>query len=161
MTSIDPNAPPFVPDDFIVPRAFDCAGLRLRPLDVEHNERDYAAWSSSIEHIKTTPGFAGEDWPHPMSLADNERDLARHAADFVARRGFTYTVLDRDDAVVGCVYIYPARDSRHDARVRSWVRADCAARDAALYRAVRDWLRDGWPFERVEYAPRVPRSRST
>jgi len=154
MTSIDPNAPPFVPDDFVAPIVFDCAGLRLRPLDVEHNERDYAAWLPSIDHIRATPGFAGASWPHPMSLADNERDLANHAADFAARRGFTYTVLDASDDVVGCLYIYPARDDRHDAHVKSWVRADHAAFDAVLYRAVSGWLAERWPFRSVDYATR-------
>jgi hypothetical protein len=28
-----------------------------------------------------------------MSLAENLRDLEHHAQDFIARRGFTYTVL--------------------------------------------------------------------
>src|SRR5262245_4388745 len=145
----------FVPDDFDAPRALECAGLRLRPLGVEHNERDYAAWLPSIEHIKATPGFVGESWPHPMSLADNERDLAKHAADFAARRGFTFTVLNRDDAVVGCVYIYPSRNAEYDARVTSWVRAQDAALDAVLYRCVADWLAREWPFQKVDYAPRA------
>jgi hypothetical protein len=144
----------FVPDGFDAPRSLDCAGFRLRPLGVEHNERDYAAWLPSIDHIKATPGFVAEAWPHPMSLADNERDLARHAADFVARRGFTYTVLDASDDVVGCVYIYPARSPDHDARVTSWVRVDHAALDATLYRAVSAWLVQRWPFRRVDYAAR-------
>jgi RimJ/RimL family protein N-acetyltransferase len=150
-----PSNMPFVPNDFVVPRAFDCGGLRLRPLDVMHNERDYAAWTSSMDHIKATPGFVGEAWPHPMSLVDNERDLARHAADFEARRGFTFTVLDRHDDVVGCLYIYPPRDAGHDARVASWMRASHAALDRALYDCVVDWLERAWPFRNPEYAART------
>ena len=145
---------PLVPDDFDVPRSLDCAGMRLRPLDVEHNDRDYAAWTSSMAHIQATPGFVGETWPHPMSLADNLGDLAKHAADFAARRGFTFTVLDRNDDVVGCVYIYPPRDAAHDARVTSWVRASHAALDRALYECVADWLVRAWPFRKVDYARR-------
>ena len=150
----DESRTAFVPADFDPPRSIDCADLRLRPLGVEHNERDYAAWLPSIDHIKATPGFAGESWPHPMSLADNERDLARHAADFAARRGFTYTVLDASDDVVGCVYIYPSRDARYDAQVKSWVRASDAGLDRVLYRCVADWLARVWPFQRVDYAAR-------
>ena len=63
-----------------------------------------------------------------MTLDENRGDLERHADDFRKRAGFTYTVLDRPSGdVVGCVYIYPVRESEHDARVRSWVRArrDC------------------------------------
>ena len=85
-----------------------------------------------------------------MTLDENRADLERHARDFEARRGFTYTVLDpasRD--VIGCLYIYPAEKG---ALVMSWVRASRAALDAELRRVVRDWLADAWPFERVEYA---------
>jgi hypothetical protein len=32
----------------------------LEPMAPEHNERDYTAWMSSIEHIRATAGF--EDW---------------------------------------------------------------------------------------------------
>jgi hypothetical protein len=56
--------------------------------------------------------------------------------------------------VVGCVYIYPARDDVSDARVTSWARATSANLDAELWRAVGDWLADPWPFERFEYAAR-------
>ena len=45
-----------------------------------------------------------------MSLAENLRDLERHAQDFAERRGFTYTVLSTGTGeVIGCVYIYPPR----------------------------------------------------
>lgn len=143
----------FVPDGFAAPRALEHALFVLRPLDVEHNERDYAAWTTSLDHIASTPGFVGTDWPHPMRLDENRHDLERHAADFAARRGFTFTVLDGDD-VIGCVYIYPSKDPAHDARVSSWVRRDRADLDVVLYRAVLDWLARDWPFTRVDYAPR-------
>jgi len=127
----------------------------LRPLGPEHNDSDYAAWTSSIDHIRATPGYEGATWPQPMSADQNRRDLEAHAADFAARTGFTYTVLAADDAtVIGCVYIYPSERSDFDVRVRSWVRAEDADLDAVLYAAVRDWLRETWPFERIEYAAR-------
>ena len=40
------------------------------------------------------------------------------------------------------------------ASVRSWVRADRAALDVPLWRAVSAWLGAEWPFERIEYAAR-------
>ena len=99
-----------------------------------------------------------------MSLADNLRDLERHAQDFAERRGFTYTVLSTSTGeVIGCVYIYPPRgespgrpsaDDQH-AAVSSWVRADHATLDPVLYHAVRAWLEHDWPFHSIEYAPRV------
>ena len=143
----------FVPDGFEPPRQLVADGFTLEPLDPEHNEADYAAWTSSMEHIRASPGWAETDWPHEMTLEENRGDLKRHAEDFAARRGFTYTVLaSANGDVIGCVYIYPARDGEHDARVRSWVRADRAELDAPLRHMVRAWLRDAWPFQNVDYA---------
>jgi hypothetical protein len=129
----------------------------LRPLGPEHNERDHAAWSSSIDHIRATPGFAGRSWPHPMSLAENLADLEAHARDFAERKGFTYTVLDpATNDVLGCVYVYPDGEGESDALARSWVRASHADLDVPLWQAVSGWLAsDAWPFARVRYAPRT------
>jgi len=153
----------FVPADFTVPDGLTTGEFRLEPLGPQHNAADYAAWTASMDHIRATPGFAGARWPHQMSLAENLGDLERHAQDFTARRGFTYTVLSTATGeVIGCVYIYPPRDPGSDhpaadgrhAAVRSWVRADHAALDPVLYRAVRAWLDRDWPFHSIQYAPR-------
>ena len=102
---------PFVPADFAIPDGLTAGSFRLEPLGPQHNAADYAAWTGSADHILATPGFAGTGWPHEMSLADNLRDLERHAQDFAERGGFTYTVLGSDTGdVIGCVYIYPLRD---------------------------------------------------
>ncbi|HUK71024.1 MAG TPA: hypothetical protein VLW50_20060 [Streptosporangiaceae bacterium] len=107
----------FVPLDFAVPDGLTAEEFRLEPLGPQHNAADYAAWTASIGHIQATPGFAGTDWPHEMSLAENLRDLERHAQDFAERRGFTYTVLSTSTGeVIGCVCIYPPR-SESPARV--------------------------------------------
>ena len=154
----------FVPADFAVPGGLTTGEFRLEPLGPQHNAADYAAWTASIDHIRATPGFAGSSWPHEMSPAENLGDLERHARDFADRSGFTYTVLSADAGeVIGCVYIYPPRGGAPGARraggghatVRSWVRADQAALDPALYHAVRAWLDRDWPFASVEYAPRT------
>jgi len=156
--------PLFVPAEFVVPGGLTAEEFRLEPLGPEHNAADYAAWTASIGHIQATPGFAGTGWPHEMSLAENLRDLERHAQDFAERRGFTYTVLSTSTGdVIGCVYIYPPRGEsprnpgtgEQRAAVRSWVRADHAALDPVLYRAVRAWLERDWPFHSIEYAPRT------
>lgn len=141
----------FVPEDFDVPSSLESDGFRLEPLGVEHNEADHRAWMSSIQHIRTTPGFEGRSWPAEMSLDENEADLRAHTADHLARRGFTYTVLDERDDVIGCVYIYPDEDGPADAHVRSWVRADRAELDLPLRRTVKEWLDRDWPFTDVRY----------
>ena len=64
---------------------------------------DYEAWTSSVDHIRRTPGYEGRDWPRPISLEQNLMDLTIHDQDFVARRGFTYTILSpNDERVIGC-----------------------------------------------------------
>ena len=125
---------PFVPDAFDPPRGLSDPRFMLEPLGPQHNERDYAAWTSSIEHIRTTPGF-------------------------VDRTGFTYTVLDPADRdVIGCIYIYPRKDGSGPG-VRSWVRADRADLDEPLADAVAGWLRTAWPFAHVSYLGRPDLSR--
>ena len=100
----------FVPPGFAPPTSLVTDRLRLEPLGPQHNESDHAAWSSSIEHIRATPGCPDGSWPPPggMSLEDNLADLRRHADDFARGAGFTFTVLDpADDDVIGCVHLYP------------------------------------------------------
>lgn len=151
------EAPAFVPDEFEVPKGLQGKGFWLEPLTAEHNERDLAAWSGSIEHVRSTPGFM-RNWPplEGMSAEDNLRDLVRHAKDFAERRGFTYSILEGEDEVIGCLYVYPAKEDPESVHVSSWVRADRAALDAVVYESVLGWLREAWPFEpgRIAYAAR-------
>ena len=144
----------FVPDDFDAPRHFQGSCFRLEPLGAEHNERDHEAWMSSIEHIRSTPGFEDSEWPEAMSLEANLADLVGHADDFAQRRGFTYSILDGAD-VIGCVYIYPSSNPGHDARVRSWVTASRSALDTTVWEELSAWLASTWPFTAVEYAFRT------
>jgi hypothetical protein len=150
---MEPTA--FVPPDFEAPLSLETPLFRLEPLGPRHNESDYAAWTSSIEHIHRTPGYPDGTWPDARTISDNLRDLRRHADDFEQRRGFTYTVLDPDTGdVVGCVYIYPDATGPGRAIVKSWVRASRAELDVPLWRAVSDWLVAAWPFEAVAYEGR-------
>ena len=143
----------FVPSGFDVPARLETPWFALEPLGPEHNERDFEAWSSSIDHIRATPGYEGQSWPHPMTLEENLGDLEMHARHFRDREGFTYTVLDKTGMVIGCVYIYPV-DDEHDAKVMSWVRSSRRELDPVLWREVSGWLERDWPFERVAYATR-------
>ena len=148
------EAEAFVPADFDVPLELVTSEFRLEPLGPQHNEGDYAAWTSSMEHIAATPGFADWGWPHPMPPEQNLADLRRHAEHFAQRTGFTYTVLASDDgSVVGCVYIYPS-DVAGVADIHSWVRADRADLDVPVYDAVSVWMAGVWPFAAVKYASR-------
>lgn len=143
---------PFVPADFEPPTLLVGDGFQLEPLGPLHNEADLAAWTSSIAHVRSTPGFLDGSWPpaEGMSPDRNLDDLSRHAADFEARRGFTFTVLDPATGdVIGCVYVYPSQSADADVTVRSWVRVSHAELDVRLADAVAAWLAAEWPWERV------------
>mgnify|MGYP003347746425 CR=1 FL=1 len=162
----DVSPVPFVPDDFEVPRSLRAEHFVLEPLGPQHNVSDHAAWGSSIDHIRSTPGFdpddwGGDTWPYPMSAEQNLADLQMHAGEFERREAFAYTVLDGDGdgaEVIGCVYIDPdnATDAllRADAMVRCWVRSDRALLDPVLAASVREWLAASWPFTRVRFPGR-------
>ncbi len=147
----------FVPMGFAPPAPPRTESFWLEPLGPEHNEADYQAWTSSLDHIHSTPGYPDGSWPHPMTLEQNLGDLEMHADHFRRQVGFTYTVRGTaDDDVIGCVYIYPSNNARMDADVRSWVRVSHAALDVDLWSAMNAWLDADWPFRegRVDYAPR-------
>jgi hypothetical protein len=145
--------PEFVPIGFNAPIALTTEQFRLEPLGPQHNQSDYAAWMASIEHIRATPGFPDGDWPPSdgLTLDANLADLIRHADDFDRAVGFTFTVLDPvDDAVIGCVYLYPSSSPQWDVAVQSWVRADRSDLDAPLADAVARWLATEWPWSRID-----------
>ncbi len=147
---------PLVPLSFAVPHTYAWSDFHLEPLGEQHNDRDHDAWMSSIDHIRSTPGFSEHeepDWPVAMTLESNLEDLVRHAKDFEERRGFTYSILDGDD-VIGCIYIYPDRRSGHDALVSSWVRESRAEVDTAVREALSTWIDEAWPFLDPHYAGR-------
>lgn len=142
----------FVPEGFRPPTVLVTADFVLEPLGPQHNDADHAAWTGSIEHIRATPGYPDGGWPPlaGMSLADNLADLQRHADDFAAGRGFTFTVLDPSDRhVIGCVYLYPGK-APAQVEVQSWVRADRAELDGPLADAVAAWLARDWPWTRLD-----------
>lgn len=153
-------APPFVPDGWPLPVAPATERLRLEPLGPQHHERDHAAWSSSIDHIRATPGFrpevwGGDAWPYPMPPEENLADLEQHAREFAAREAFAYTVLDPvTDDVIGCVYVDPDDGVEAGAMARCWVRATHADLDGELVATVRQWLATEWPFRTVRFPER-------
>lgn len=143
----------FVPGAFVPPTSLVTDEFWLEPLGPQHNEADHAAWMSSIDHIRATPGYPDGDWPpvEGLTLEQNLEDLRRHARHFEDRVGFTFTVRDPDDGqVIGCVYLYPATSPEHDVAVQSWVRASRSDLDLPLADALADWIADAWPWTSVD-----------
>lgn len=143
----------FIPSEFVAPTALVTERFRLEPLGPQHNDADLAAWSSSVKHIRSTPGYPDGNWPplEGMSPEHNLQDLVRHANDFETGKGFTFTVLDTNEGdVIGCVYLYPAEREGYDVSVQSWVRADRAELDDPLADAVETWLASEWPWSKPD-----------
>lgn len=134
---------------FEAPTTYSGNGFHLEPLGPEHNERDYEAWTTSIEHIRASPGEWGK-WPHPMSIEENMQDLVIHFGEFEAGTSFTYSILDADE-VIGCLYIYPDKTGETDAHVLSWMRVSRAGMDSPVRREIKTWLDRDWPFESFRY----------
>ncbi|WP_147917230.1 GNAT family N-acetyltransferase [Ruania zhangjianzhongii] len=143
----------FIPEGFVPPTELVTDRFRLEPLGPQHNEGDLAAWMSSVEHIRSTPGYPDGSWPPPegYSLERNLADLERHARHFTERKGFTFTVLDPAGAdVIGCVYLYPSPSEDDDVSVQSWVRASHAELDVPLADALVEWIAADWPWQRLD-----------
>jgi len=142
-----------VEESFAVPEVFVADGLRLELLGPQHNEADHAAWMSSIEHIRSTPGF-DRGWPPAggMTLAENLADLESHAERSARRVDFAYSVIEvATGGVVGCVYFTPSPTAEGEVKAASWVCAARAELDGPLTDVVGAWLLEAWPFEAVRY----------
>ena len=99
---------PFYPEDAPVPAGLRTDEFVLRMLAATDVELDYDAVIASKDmlHLRS-----GGSWPREgFTLAENLADLQGHEADFHARRGFTYTIMDPGEMqCLGCLYIYPLR----------------------------------------------------
>ena len=146
----------FYLDDAPVPAGLRSDEFLLRPLRATDVELDYEAVMATQEVLRRGNDGA---WPRPdFTVEENLADLQGHEADYLARRGFTYTVMDPTESrCLGCVYAYPPGDDRDgqagdtEAVVWFWVRPDGVDDDLdrRLVAALVPWLRNDFAFARV------------
>jgi len=146
----------FYPVDAPVPVELRTDAFLLRPLAATDVDLDFEAVMATQEFLRRA---SGGRWPRPdFTREENLTDLEGHEADFRARRGFTYTVLDPTQTrCLGCVYAYPPADESEGAvqdsetEVWFWVRPDTDTPnlDRRLLAALVPWLRDDFAFARV------------
>jgi hypothetical protein len=145
---------PFVPEDFEIPATLENPHFRLRMLSVADVHKDYEAVIESRDLLHRM----GSTWPsEDFTLADNLADLEMHQMQFLNREAFAYTVVSLDEGrVLGCVYINPPKDENADARVHMWVRQSEFDKglDPVLFAAVKQWLKECWPFQAVKFIGR-------
>ncbi len=144
-----------VPEDFQLPEGFETESFRVRPITVADAEQDYEAVMESKDIIHRR--FMDDSWPtEDFTLDDNRRDMLRKERRRAKRSSFTYTVVSQDESrVLGCVYINKGIGGP-DAAVFMWARKSEAegTLDQELEAAVRTWMEEAWPFERVVYPGR-------
>ncbi|MFC2175263.1 GNAT family N-acetyltransferase [archaeon] len=145
-----------VPTDFEVPLVLDTPRFRLRMLSLADVDKDYDAVISSVKHLK---GFFGQNnaWPEGLTMEQELIDLSWHQKEFQLRSSFTYTVVTPDETkCVGCVYIFPSKKAGFDAVVFMWARESelGTGLDEELYKTVKAWIKDKWPFKNVAYPGR-------
>lgn len=146
----------FVPDDFRVPDSLVARDFKLKPLSPKYCELDYQAVMSSLDHLKGVFG-PKSDWPNPkMTLEESRNSINEDHKFFLAKKGFSYSVLNSDETeVMGCVYVFPAWKG-FDAEVVMWVSQKAYAHgfDPILFSTVEKWLKEQWPFKKIAYPGR-------
>ena len=146
-----------VPPDFKIPEVLETDKFRLRMLTINDVVKDYDAVMTSIDHLKGIFGPRSK-WPSPdLSFEQDLIDLGWHQKEFQTRSSFAYTVMNLDESqCLGCMYIVPTDKEDYDCEVYMWVRKSAfdEGLDQALFKTVKDWIKDKWPFEKVAYPGR-------
>ncbi|MER5636784.1 N-acetyltransferase [Kitasatospora sp. NPDC002227] len=143
----------WLPDDFVHPvRVPVLDGYFLRPISGADTELDYPAVMGSRERLWSIYGQAWGWPPAEMTFQQDYDDLVHHAVEIEAHESFNYALFDEaETALLGCVYIDPARKAGYDAEVSWWVVDSQVGTELeqALDATVPRWLAEQWPFTKV------------
>lgn len=143
--------PSFIPLNFNLPLKLETSEFLLRPLTVNDCQKDFEAVKNSLDYR------GGEDLAvKSLTLEQNLINLQRHQNEFNLKQAFTYTVFSLDQTTcLGCIYIIPPTRGDYDAEVWLWVRKELIDKlDQKLFRTVKKWLNEYWPFKKVAYPGR-------
>lgn len=148
---------PLVPKDFDVPAVLETERFRLRMLKVTDVVKDYDAVMTSVDHLRGVFGERSRWPPKDLTLEQDLIDLGWHQKEFQIRSSFAYTVMNLDESqCLGCMYIFPSREPDYEADIFMWVRKSEFDKglDPILFKAVKDWITNKWPFKKVRYPGR-------
>lgn len=149
-----------LPGDFKAPELLVYEDITARPLTREDLKADLEGVNSSIEVIQKTRGGS---WPtEELSEEFDFLDLAWHEREFRDASSFAYVVYDTKGKYIGCFYLYPMgvrtdlnqRLLEYDVDASWWVTA-AAYKEGyyeKLYRALKQWLADEFPFQKIYYS---------
>ena len=143
--------------EFKISAGLEKDDFRLRMLTVSDVVKDYEAVMTSCEHLQGVFG-PQSTWPAAdLSPEQDLIDLGWHQKEFQNRTSFAYTMMNRQETrCLGCVYIYPAKPADYDAQVILWARQSelASGLETRLLAAVKQWIAQDWPFERVGFPGR-------
>jgi virginiamycin B lyase len=134
----------FVPDTFMVPPPPSVRDYTWNILEPEILKQDYGA----LEHA------AGRSGPMHSTLDEDYGELKRHRWEFERHTSFAYGVLTADGTEeIACVYVNPSKKQGYDATVRFLIteRAVKENLEPQLKEAVRQWIKNDWPFAKVAF----------
>ncbi len=141
--------------DSAPPPGYETPMFRIRTLTPADAEIDYLAVMKSRGRIRQ---ILGGDWPpEDFSVQKNRRELSRKMKDMEEGRAYTYTVMTPDESrALGCIYIIPERYGNVDAHIFFWAEEGAwqEGMEPILEVAVREWLVQSWPFERIDFPGR-------
>lgn len=146
-----------VPSDFKIPEVLETDKFRLRTLTVNDVVKDYDAVMTSLDHLQ---GIFGPrfKWPSlDLTFEQDLIDLGWHQKEFQIRSSFAYTVVSPDESqCLGCVYIFPSAKRGYEVEVYMWVRKSAYDKglDPILFKTVKKWITEKWPFKKVAYPGR-------
>ncbi|MGW2409501.1 GNAT family N-acetyltransferase, partial [Streptomyces sp. NPDC001739] len=120
----------WLPKNFLHPVRVDVpGGFHLRPIRGADTDLDYPAVMGSRERLWSIYGQAWGWPPATMTYEQDREDLERHEREIAAHESFNYALFDdAGTALLGCVYIDPARKVGFDAEISWWVVDDRVGR---------------------------------
>jgi len=143
-----------VPDVFEVPLVLETPLFCLKKLTKEDAKKDYEAIMSSIEYLQGTFG-PNSIWPvKDLTVKENLLSIELHEKEFESKTTFAYSITSLEQEYLGCAYIYPSDKEGFDAVAFTWVRESKKQVDKEVYKIVKKWLEEKWPFKNIAWPGR-------
>ena len=154
----------FYHDDCDIPSEYSTEEYVFRPLTTKDVELDYEAVMESKVSLRT---ISASTWPSDdFTLKENYDDLERHERDHLARKEFTFTIMNQDETIcLGCIYFRPLRfqlaTADFQTSVRFWVRSSRIQDnlDSRVLESIIHWLKSEWKFDKIIFETGVNEER--
>ena len=136
----------------------------FRPLTTKDVKLDYDAVMESKTSLRR---IWNSTWPSDdFSIEENYDDLERHEMDHLARKEFTFTIMNSDETeCLGCMYFRPLLESfstgDYQTAVRFWVRSSRIQDnlDKRVLEGIIHWLQSEWKFNKIVFVTGINEER--